>query len=293
MRRAGRWPECRRKRSSTKPAAGGRPTSSTSAPARSRCAATPSRSSSATSASSTRSGSCCAASCRRTRRRRSSKQHSWLLSTMDPRHRRSRSPGWRRRAACRSTARWLRRSTCSTTSMAVRASSAWSCTSRSTPSSSGTGDLEEAVRLVVQRHRDAGVRYIPGFGHRFHPLDPRTPRLLSLVDAAAAEGVGGRPLRGDRTRGRGRDQRGKAQAHPHERRRSDGRHLLRARPDPEARARCLHPRALGRHPRPRHRADDAGRPHQGPRCRSRSATRTRVRHADPSRTNATNEGDRQ
>ena len=77
-------------------------------------------------------------------------------------------------------------------------------------------------------------RYIPGFGHRFHPLDPRTPRLLSLVDAAAAEGVGGRPLRGDRPRGRGRDQRGKAQAHPHERRRSDGRHLLRTRPDPRS-----------------------------------------------------------
>jgi citrate synthase len=51
------------------------------------------------------------------------------------------------------------------------------------------GDLEEAVRVVLQRHRDAGLRYIPGFGHRFHPLDPRTPRLLSLVDAAAEEGI--------------------------------------------------------------------------------------------------------
>ena len=51
------------------------------------------------------------------------------------------------------------------------------------------GDLEEAARVVVQRHRDAGVRYIPGFGHRFHPLDPRTPRLLSLVHRAAAEGI--------------------------------------------------------------------------------------------------------
>jgi citrate synthase len=55
------------------------------------------------------------------------------------------------------------------------------------------GDLEGAVRLALQRRRDAGVAYIPGFGHRFHPLDPRTPRLLSLVDAAAAEGsVNGR-----------------------------------------------------------------------------------------------------
>lgn len=50
-------------------------------------------------------------------------------------------------------------------------------------------DLQESVGVVLQRHRDAGVTYFPGFGHRFHPLDPRTPRLLSLVDAAAAEGV--------------------------------------------------------------------------------------------------------
>lgn len=52
-----------------------------------------------------------------------------------------------------------------------------------------TGDLGGATRAVLQRHRDAGVRYIPGFGHRFHPIDPRTPRLLSLLDAAAADGV--------------------------------------------------------------------------------------------------------
>ena len=31
--------------------------------------------------------------------------------------------------------------------------------------------------------------YLPGFGHRFHkPVDPRAPRLLTLVDEAAAEG---------------------------------------------------------------------------------------------------------
>jgi citrate synthase len=32
-------------------------------------------------------------------------------------------------------------------------------------------------------------RYIPGFGHRFHPVDPRRDPLLALVDAAAREGV--------------------------------------------------------------------------------------------------------
>jgi citrate synthase len=51
------------------------------------------------------------------------------------------------------------------------------------------GEVVEAARLVVQRHRDAGATYFPGFGHRFHPIDPRTPRLLSLVDAAADQGV--------------------------------------------------------------------------------------------------------
>lgn len=54
--------------------------------------------------------------------------------------------------------------------------------------SARTGDLAEATRVVLQRHRDAGLTYIPGFGHRFHPLDPRTPRLLALVDAAVGEG---------------------------------------------------------------------------------------------------------
>ena len=33
-------------------------------------------------------------------------------------------------------------------------------------------------------------RYLPGFGHRFHkPVDPRAPRLLALVDEAAAQGA--------------------------------------------------------------------------------------------------------
>jgi len=56
-----------------------------------------------------------------------------------------------------------------------------------------TGDLGEATRLVIDRRREGGERYVPGFGHRWHPLDPRTPRLLGLVDSASAEGeVSGR-----------------------------------------------------------------------------------------------------
>jgi citrate synthase len=34
-----------------------------------------------------------------------------------------------------------------------------------------------------------GIRHVPGFGHRFHPRDPRAPRLLALVDRAAAAGA--------------------------------------------------------------------------------------------------------
>lgn len=51
------------------------------------------------------------------------------------------------------------------------------------------GSVYEATRVVLQRHREAGLKYVPGFGHRFHPLDPRTPRLLSLVDVAVAQGT--------------------------------------------------------------------------------------------------------
>lgn len=44
----------------------------------------------------------------------------------------------------------------------------------------------------VARWRAARGRYVPGFGHRFHkPVDPRAPKLLALVDAAAAAGVCG------------------------------------------------------------------------------------------------------
>jgi len=31
--------------------------------------------------------------------------------------------------------------------------------------------------------------FLPGFGHRFHPVDPRAPRLLELVDIAARDGI--------------------------------------------------------------------------------------------------------
>lgn len=49
--------------------------------------------------------------------------------------------------------------------------------------------LAAAVDAALADAKAAGVRHVPGFGHRFHPHDPRAPRLLSLVDAAAAEGT--------------------------------------------------------------------------------------------------------
>src|SRR5262245_46182196 len=56
------------------------------------------------------------------------------------------------------------------------------------------GDRSEAaIRTAVQAELDAlrtqGVKHVPGFGHRFHPIDPRAPRLLALVDEAAGAGV--------------------------------------------------------------------------------------------------------
>ncbi|WP_425091107.1 citryl-CoA lyase [Tropicimonas sp. S265A] len=52
---------------------------------------------------------------------------------------------------------------------------------------------EMLARTLDAWRADHG-RYLPGFGHRFHkPVDPRAPRLLALVDAAATEGhVSGR-----------------------------------------------------------------------------------------------------
>ncbi|MGK3206132.1 citryl-CoA lyase [Amycolatopsis sp. MEPSY49] len=48
--------------------------------------------------------------------------------------------------------------------------------------------LEAATEAVVTDFRKHG-RYLPGFGHRFHPRDPRRDPLLGLVDEAVADGV--------------------------------------------------------------------------------------------------------
>jgi citrate synthase len=49
-------------------------------------------------------------------------------------------------------------------------------------------DLEFTVERALDAFFTSGAKYVPGFGHRFHPTDPRAPRLLELVDLAASAG---------------------------------------------------------------------------------------------------------
>jgi citrate synthase len=48
--------------------------------------------------------------------------------------------------------------------------------------------VEAAVQLALDEFTSAHGKVIPGYGHRFHPVDPRAVRLLSLIDAAQANG---------------------------------------------------------------------------------------------------------
>ncbi|MEF7612405.1 citryl-CoA lyase [Aquincola sp. MAHUQ-54] len=56
----------------------------------------------------------------------------------------------------------------------------------------GQGEAD-AVQAALDAFIAEHGKFVPGYGHRFHPIDPRTAPLLALVDAAAAQGVvGGR-----------------------------------------------------------------------------------------------------
>jgi citrate synthase len=48
--------------------------------------------------------------------------------------------------------------------------------------------LADAVSLGLDEAIARYGKFVSGFGHRFHPVDPRAPRLLELVDAAARDG---------------------------------------------------------------------------------------------------------
>lgn len=50
-------------------------------------------------------------------------------------------------------------------------------------------DERVAVQAALTDYVATHGKFISGFGHRFHSNDPRAPRLLALVDAAARDGV--------------------------------------------------------------------------------------------------------
>lgn len=47
--------------------------------------------------------------------------------------------------------------------------------------------IEESVAKLVKEYRAPG-KYLPGFGHRFHPTDPRRAPLLAAVERAVERG---------------------------------------------------------------------------------------------------------
>ena len=51
------------------------------------------------------------------------------------------------------------------------------------------GDLVATATAIIRRQREAGDKIVPGFGHRFHPIDPRVVPLFGLVDKAVAAGA--------------------------------------------------------------------------------------------------------
>lgn len=50
-------------------------------------------------------------------------------------------------------------------------------------------DLRAAASAGLDEAIERHGKFVSGFGHRFHPIDPRAPRLLALVDEAARAGV--------------------------------------------------------------------------------------------------------
>jgi citrate synthase len=53
-----------------------------------------------------------------------------------------------------------------------------------------SGDtLGSATKKSVEEFVALHGKYIPGYGHRFHPIDPRAPRLMQMVEQAEKEGI--------------------------------------------------------------------------------------------------------
>ncbi|WP_292274732.1 citryl-CoA lyase, partial [Mesorhizobium sp.] len=53
----------------------------------------------------------------------------------------------------------------------------------------GGASLAEAVSARLDRFFAEEKGYVPGLGHRFHPIDPRAPRLIELTRDFAGRGV--------------------------------------------------------------------------------------------------------
>jgi citrate synthase len=54
---------------------------------------------------------------------------------------------------------------------------------------SSGGDLGQAVTAALEAFRVQHGNFIPGFGHRFHPVDPRAQRISELLRNAARDGM--------------------------------------------------------------------------------------------------------
>ena len=51
-------------------------------------------------------------------------------------------------------------------------------------------ELAAAVDAALDAFIAENGKVIPGFGHRFHPIDPRSVKLIPMVEEAAKAGEG-------------------------------------------------------------------------------------------------------
>lgn len=49
--------------------------------------------------------------------------------------------------------------------------------------------LSEAVNAELDARQAEGQKYMPGYGHRFHPVDPRSPKLLAVLREHQGRGL--------------------------------------------------------------------------------------------------------
>jgi citrate synthase len=49
--------------------------------------------------------------------------------------------------------------------------------------------MEASVDAILDDFLASSGKFVPGFGDRFHPMDPRAPRLLELVDVAVRDTI--------------------------------------------------------------------------------------------------------